>query len=200
MPRIAVRDRPAPQLSRCRRRRTGLTRRWPLVQPTPPAILELAQRLRNLRQGQWPDFRLTQAALATDLGGERSMAAATVSSWESPTAPKLPPRDRMLAYARFFATRRSVEGPEPRLLPAESLDDEEQATYQQLAAELLGLRDAARSRLLPRQRASGDRGISRTAVQLLLSALSSRSRKPAHWLIQQTRTTPSCCRSLTWMP
>jgi hypothetical protein len=114
------------------------------MQPTAPAILELAQRLRNLRQGQWPDFRLTQAALAAALGGERSMAAATISSWESPTAPKLPPRDRMLAYARFFATRRSVEGAEPRLLPAESLDDEEQAAYQQLAAELLGLRDAAR--------------------------------------------------------
>ena len=50
------------------------------MHPFPPAILELAQRLRSLRQGQWPDVRLTQAALAAALGGERRMAAATVSS------------------------------------------------------------------------------------------------------------------------
>jgi hypothetical protein len=49
----------------------------------------------------------------------------------------------MIAYARFFATRRSVEE-EPRLLPVESLTEEEQTAYQQLEAELLGLRDAAR--------------------------------------------------------
>jgi hypothetical protein len=49
----------------------------------------------------------------------------------------------MLAYARFFATRRSAEAP-PRLLPVESLTEEERAAYGELSAELLGLRDAAR--------------------------------------------------------
>src|SRR5215831_612824 len=109
------------------------------MEPVSPPLLELACRLRSLRQ-HWPDVRLTQDALAKALG----VAAATVSSWESPTAPKLPPRDRMIAYARFFATRRSVEAqPEPGILPLGSLTEEERAAYQQLVAELLGLREAA---------------------------------------------------------
>jgi len=112
------------------------------MQPVPPSSLQLAQRLRHLRERQWPDVRITQEALARALGG---IAAATISSWESPTAPKVPPRDRMLLYARFFATRRSVEEEsEPRLVPLESLIEEERAAYQALEAELLGLREAAR--------------------------------------------------------
>ena len=113
------------------------------MQAVPRALQELAHRLRYLRQQHWPDVRLTQDALAKALGGEERLAAATVSSWESPTAPKLPPRDRMIAYARFFATRRSVEG-EPQLVPIDSLTEEETAAYQELEAELLGLRNAAR--------------------------------------------------------
>lgn len=112
------------------------------MQAASPALLELAQRLRRLRQHQWPDVRLTQDALAKALGG---VAAATVSSWESPSAPKLPPRDRMLLYARFFATRSSVDaGPEPKILPLNALTEEEKAAYKELEEELLGLRDAAR--------------------------------------------------------
>src|SRR6266536_2113632 len=114
------------------------------MQPLPPAILELAQRLRSLRERRWPDVRLTQAALAKALGDEEPLSAATVSSWESLTAPKLPPRNRMLAYARFFATRRSVAQPSPRLLPIEDLTAEEEAVYEALEAELLRLRDAAK--------------------------------------------------------
>jgi len=113
------------------------------MQPLPPANLELAQRLRLLRQRHWPDVRLTQAALAKALSDEGTLASATVSSWESATSPKLPPRERMLAYARFFATRRSAEAL-PRLLPIEDLTEEERATYEELSTELLGLRDAAR--------------------------------------------------------
>ncbi len=113
------------------------------MQAVPPPLLELAQRLRYLRQEHWPDVRLTQDALAKALGGEERLAAATVSSWESPTSPKLPPRDRMIAYARFFATRRSVEE-EPRLVPVDSLTEEEKAAYRRLEAELLGLRDAVK--------------------------------------------------------
>jgi hypothetical protein len=107
------------------------------------ALRVLAQRLRGLRQEQWPDKRLTQDALAKALGG---VAAVTVSSWESQTAPKLPPRDRMTDYARFFATRRSVEAAEPKILPLESLTEDEKAAYRELEAELLGLRDAAGSK------------------------------------------------------
>lgn len=112
------------------------------MQPTPPSLLELSQRLRQLRLRHWPDVRITQDALAKALGG---VAAATVSSWESPTAPKLPPRDRVLAYARFFATRRSVENESKyRVFPLDALTEEEKAAYRELEAELLALRDAAR--------------------------------------------------------
>jgi hypothetical protein len=113
------------------------------MQTVPPPLQEVAQRLRRLRQEHWPDIRLTQGALARALGGEERLAAATVASWESATSPKLPPRDRMIAYARFFATRRSVEEV-PRLVPVESLTDEERAVYRELEAELLALREAAR--------------------------------------------------------
>jgi hypothetical protein len=113
-----------------------------VVQAAPPALLELAQRLRQLRQQRWSDVRLTQEALATALGG---VAPATVSSWESPTVPKLPPRDRLLLYARFFATRRSIDaGPEPKLLPLNAFTADERTAYDELQEELLGLREVAR--------------------------------------------------------
>jgi hypothetical protein len=83
--------------------------------------------------------RLTQEKLAKALSAEELLAAATVSSWESVISPKLPPRHRLLAYARFFATPRSVEAA-PRLLPFEALTPEEQAVSKKLQAELLGLR------------------------------------------------------------
>jgi hypothetical protein len=112
------------------------------MQPVPPPLLELAQRLRHLRQQQWPDVRLTQEALARALGG---VAAATVSSWESPISPKLPPRERMIAYARFFATRKSIQaGHDPEIVPLDTLTEQEKAAYKELEAELLRLREAAR--------------------------------------------------------
>jgi transcriptional regulator with XRE-family HTH domain len=102
---------------------------------------ELSQRLRRLRQ-QWPDVRLTQEALAKALGGKEPLTPGTVSSWESSSSPKLPPRDRLIAYAQFFATRRSVEvGAEPQLVPVDSFTGEEMAAYRELEAELLALRD-----------------------------------------------------------
>jgi hypothetical protein len=114
------------------------------VQPAPPALLELAQRLRQLREQHWPELRLTQGRLAEALGGDEHLGAATVSSWESPTTPKLPPQRRLLAYARFFATRRSVEQEPPSLLELEDFIPEELAAYKGLETELLGLRNAAR--------------------------------------------------------
>jgi hypothetical protein len=108
--------------------------------PAPPALLLLAQRLRELRERQWPEVRLTQAQLADALG---NAAPATVSSWESPSAPKLPPAKRLLSYALFFASRRSLEGG-PHLLSPNSLTDEEKATCEALEQELLALREQAR--------------------------------------------------------
>jgi hypothetical protein len=116
------------------------------VQPVPPAHLELAQRLRSLRRNQWPDVRVTQAALAEAFSSEANLAAVTVSSWESLTSPKLPPRDRISAYARFFATRRSVEDKPYKLLPMDSLSEQERANYEELSGELLALHNAGRRR------------------------------------------------------
>ena len=112
------------------------------MQPAPPA-LQLAQRLRQLRQQHWPDAHLTQEVLARAFSAEGNLAAATVSSWESLNAPKLPPRHRLLAYARFFATRRSIASTPFKLLPLRDFTEEERAAYVKLEAELLERRNAA---------------------------------------------------------
>jgi hypothetical protein len=109
------------------------------MQPAPPAALQLALKLKQLRQ-QWP--RLTQERLAAAFSAEESLGSATVSSWESLKAPKLPPMHRLEAYARFFATTRSVDG-EPRLLRLDELTPDEKESYEKLEADLLRLRGAA---------------------------------------------------------
>jgi hypothetical protein len=113
------------------------------MQPASREAARLAWRLRQLRQQQWPDARLTQEKLAKAFSNEEPLAAATVSSWESTTSPKLPPRHRLRAYARFFATPRSVEAAVPKLLPFEDLTPDEQATCKKLETELLKLRSQA---------------------------------------------------------
>jgi hypothetical protein len=106
-----------------------------------PASVELALRLRNLRTQHWTDSALTQAMLAKALGKVNPLTPATIAAWESRTAPRLPPRERLAAYAQFFATRRSLE-PEPTLVSRDSFTQEEQAAYQSLLDELLRLRSA----------------------------------------------------------
>jgi hypothetical protein len=108
------------------------------VQPAPPA-LQLASRLKQLRQHQ---SRLTQAELAAAFSKEGKLASVTVSSWESLRSPKLPPVERLRAYARFFATPRSVEG-QPKLLPFNELTPDERKECEKLETELLRLRSAA---------------------------------------------------------
>lgn len=109
--------------------------------PNSPEAAQLAGRLRQLRM-QWTDKRLTQAQLAAALvsGTKEKLSAATVSSWENDKDPKLPPRHRLEAYARFFATRRSVETSVPQLLLLADLSREELANYELLRNELYALR------------------------------------------------------------
>jgi hypothetical protein len=109
------------------------------LQPAPPAALQLASQLKQLRQ-QWP--QLTQEKLADAFSTEAQLKAATVSSWESLKSPKLPPAHRLNAYALFFATRRSVEG-QPRLLRLDELTQEEKKAYENLRSDLLRLRREA---------------------------------------------------------
>lgn len=100
---------------------------------------ELARRLRELRL----ECKLTQKELGVVLGGDQPLSAPTIASWENKSAPKLPPRDRMLAYAQFFATPRSLEDT-PGLIPVENFTTEEHDAYETLRIELLKLHGAAR--------------------------------------------------------
>jgi hypothetical protein len=109
------------------------------MQPAPPAALQLAARLKQLRQ-QRP--RLTQEKLAKALSEEESLSPATVSSWESLKTPKVPPEYRIRAYARFFASTRTIQG-KPKLFSLSDLTEDEQKAYEKLETELLRLRNAA---------------------------------------------------------
>ena len=98
----------------------------------------LARRLRRLREGRWPGWRLTQQQVANALG----VALSSVSSWENTRATKIPPATRLADYAVLFATERSFQG-ELRLLRPEDLTEDERAVHDELAAELYKLRAAA---------------------------------------------------------
>ena len=103
----------------------------------------LARRLRGLRQEHWPGRRLTQPELAWALGGSgRRLSVPSISSWESVTDPKVPPPERLEAYATFFATNRSIED-EPRLLRLEDMTDEELQVREALLQELMQLHTSA---------------------------------------------------------
>jgi hypothetical protein len=104
----------------------------------PGQAARLARRLRELRNSHWPDVDLTQAQLATAFSTESRVVSATISSWESTTSPKTPTAARLSAYARFFATRRSLEDG-PHLIPEGELAEDEQGRFQALEKELLGL-------------------------------------------------------------
>lgn len=103
---------------------------------------ELARRLRALRKREWPGVEITQAQLGQALGGEQPVSVPAISSWESPTSPRMPQPGHLAAYARFFATRRSIDDGF-RLLTDLELTPAERARRDELAGELLALRDAA---------------------------------------------------------
>ncbi len=98
----------------------------------------LAQRLRELRT-QWVGVVVTQRQLAEALG----VSVPLISSWESTSTPAVPSEGWLQAYARFFATERSMSGEKPRLLELRELTDAEEQTRRQLVDELVELREAA---------------------------------------------------------
>ncbi|MBO3751344.1 hypothetical protein J5X84_35170 [Streptosporangiaceae bacterium NEAU-GS5] len=103
-----------------------------------PAASRLARRLRDLRTNHWPDTRLTQADLSKAFGASIPL----ISSWEARQGAAVPPVRRLEAYATFFATRRSVEEGDPRLLRDNDLTRDEHAERERLLKELKSLRAA----------------------------------------------------------
>ncbi|SHN04224.1 hypothetical protein SAMN05443668_102688 [Cryptosporangium aurantiacum] len=83
-------------------------------------------------------MKLSQERLAHLLGGEDPLSAPLISSWERANDPVVPPEGRLRAYARLFATERSV--PEGRLLEEEELTPNERERVIDLEHELLALR------------------------------------------------------------
>ena len=98
-------------------------------------MANLARRLRSLRTGTWPSLHVTQLQLAAAL----DVSPALISSWESAKSSAVPPTHRLEAYARFFATARSVDAQPYRLLEIDELTDEENADREALLEELLAL-------------------------------------------------------------
>lgn len=94
---------------------------------------QLGARLRELRIS----WSVTQRQLSDALG----LSGALVSSWENGTA--VPPEERLNSYARFFATRRSIERRPPELIPAEDLTSQEERARGELIDELVRLREEA---------------------------------------------------------
>jgi transcriptional regulator with XRE-family HTH domain len=108
------------------------------VAPSPEAV-RLARRLRDLRESR----RLTQAVLARALSRESRVAVATISSWESQSNPKLPPEERLRAYALIFSQTSTNEGT-PALPREDDLSAAERDRFHTLHRELVQLRDAVR--------------------------------------------------------
>jgi len=100
---------------------------------------DLARRLRALRKEVWPSRRITQKQLADALG----VSVPLISSWESEAQPKVPPLNRLEAYATFFATERSVSQRPYRLLSESHLTADEQAQRDILFHELMKLGNRA---------------------------------------------------------
>lgn len=109
----------------------------------------LARRLRELREQQWRDVKVTQAHLARAFSVDRSVSVPLISSWESGTNPKIPPIPRLEAYATFFASTRSMDGGVPRLLRDAELTEMEREVKDDLSKELLRLRAAALGETAP---------------------------------------------------
>jgi transcriptional regulator with XRE-family HTH domain len=107
----------------------------------------LAERLRDLREHEFRPLTQKQLAkvLGTQGGGLRPPSITAVSLWEKPGSNRLPPPQRLAAYARLFCTSRSFGSGAPRLLRDDELNEQERAREVELYEELLALRERAQS-------------------------------------------------------
>jgi transcriptional regulator with XRE-family HTH domain len=109
------------------------------VNATEDPARRLARRLRTLRIETWPGTRVKQDDLAQAIHASPPL----ISSWESGKA--LPPRERLQAYATFFATERSVSRRPFRLINEAQLTADERGRRDDLFRELTALRDGVQS-------------------------------------------------------
>lgn len=109
------------------------------VPPADDPARTLAQRLRDLREQEFPDVPITQRQLAHAL----RVSVPLISSWESVTRPVTPPEERLVAYATLFASRRAVEQAPLRLPRPADLTAAERTRREELRRELLAARAAA---------------------------------------------------------
>ena len=119
------------------------------------AARRLAERLRTLRQQTWPGVRLTQPQVASALG----VSPPLISSWENRSEPTVPPEERLAGYARLFATSRSIEGNQVRLIF--DLTEGEDRARADLEGELRGLRAVALGEVAPVSDAPPTSGVNR---------------------------------------
>jgi transcriptional regulator with XRE-family HTH domain len=108
----------------------------------------LGARLRQLRL----DWGVTQTRLSDALG----LSGALVSAWENGAA--VPPEERLNGYARFFATRRSLDQRPPALIPGEDLTADEERVRGSLIDELVRFREEALDGPVARARDTGALG------------------------------------------
>jgi hypothetical protein len=119
-----------------------------------PVTVELwdAEMLGQLGDGERFETALIAArsAAASRLPKRDALgvSVASISSWESPTSPSLPPEDRLHSLALFFATPRSLEG-NSHLLDVVDLTPEEEGRRRELIDELVELREAALAPTMP---------------------------------------------------
>jgi transcriptional regulator with XRE-family HTH domain len=111
-----------------------------MAAPQPaPAALQLANRLRELREREF--IKLTQSQLGQAFGTPGDpLSPAAISMWENPTSGRIPPASRLEAYALLFCTPRSFKGGVSMLSVAD-LTREELDRREELRQELLTLRD-----------------------------------------------------------
>ncbi len=115
------------------------------MQPTEEPGAALARRLRTLRTERWPGHSLTQRQIGAALGTNKPLSVGLISSWENVISPTSPPLRHLAAYALFFATERSVAREPLRLLELDELTAAERASRDELLAELIEFRNAART-------------------------------------------------------
>lgn len=104
--------------------------------------LELARRLRELRETGLAGRSITQKQLAEAFSARESASSPLISSWEKTRKPATPPASRLEAYATFFATERSVATQPYQLLKPSELTAEERLRRDELLGELTELRNA----------------------------------------------------------